>query len=75
MLCSLASAEINQNHPVTDLPAYFIHPCNTAEALAQILNDREVSPLEYLQIWVGLVGPSVGLYFPKNLVVDSLAEA
>ena len=55
---------------MTDLPAFFIHPCNTADGMEKIVHDRLVSPLEYLQIWIGLVGPSVGLYLPKELVVE-----
>ncbi|KAI4233324.1 MAG: hypothetical protein LQ349_004478 [Xanthoria aureola] len=60
------------NHPMTGTPACFIHPCNTAEALRQIIDGRLVSSLEYLQIWFGLVGPSVGLYLPTELVAKSM---
>lgn len=57
-----------QNHPITDFPAYFVHPCNTAEAMREVIGSRIVSPLEYLQIWIGQVGSCVGLYLPSQLV-------
>jgi len=59
------------NHPFTHIPAYFIHPCKTAEAMQKIIGHSRVSPDEYLQIWFGLVGSCVGLYLPSQLVVRS----
>ncbi|KAL8822315.1 MAG: hypothetical protein Q9191_006946 [Dirinaria sp. TL-2023a] len=65
-----------QNHPLTDFPSFFVHPCNTAEAMRELLGDqkrdskeeeREVSPIEYLMTWFGLVGSSVGLHIPREL--------
>jgi len=53
---------------LTELPAFFIHPCNTPEALSQIGHGSVVSPAEYLLLWLGLVGPSVGLYVPSSMV-------
>jgi hypothetical protein len=59
----LPIADFNlQNHPVTDLPAFFIHPCNTGEALDEICHPKPRSPEEYLLVWLGLVGPLVGLH-------------
>lgn len=52
---------------MTNLPCYFIHPCNTAQAMQDIIGKRKVSNVEYLMIWIGLVGGSVGLYLPKEL--------
>ena len=66
-----SAAKINQNHPVTDIPCFFIHPCNTAEAMKEIIANSKVSGLEYLQLWFGLVGPCVGLYLPKELALES----
>lgn len=66
--------KICQNHPVTGTPAYFIHPCNTAEALRETIGGRSVSPLEYLQLWFGLVASLVGLYLPKELVVEPVSR-
>lgn len=60
-----------QNHPITDLPSFFVHPCNTAEAMSEILRGRAVGAFEYLLIWLGLVGSCVGLYVPKELALSA----
>lgn len=31
---------------------------------------REVSPVEYLMLWIGLVGSAVGLSLPKEVVSE-----
>ncbi|KAL8791291.1 MAG: hypothetical protein Q9195_005980 [Heterodermia aff. obscurata] len=62
--------EEEQNHPITDFPSFFIHPCNTAEAMRELLGGRDVKALEYLLIWLGLVGSCVGLFVPKELAVN-----
>jgi Autophagocytosis associated protein, active-site domain len=60
-------ADSSQNHPITDLPAFFIHPCNTAQALEEICQEKPRSPEAYLLVWFGLVGPLVDLYMPSQL--------
>jgi hypothetical protein len=35
---------------------------------------EEITPLEYLMIWVGLVGAAVGLTLPKEMVAKKLAS-
>ncbi len=52
-----------QNHPVTDVPAFFIHPCTTKEAMEQF----KCSLKDYLGVWLGLVGGSVGLWLPRAM--------
>lgn len=59
---------------MTGVPAYFIHPCNTAEALKDIIDGKIVSLLEYLYIWFGVVGSAVGLHLPKEVVVEYLGK-
>ncbi|KAF2769813.1 hypothetical protein EJ03DRAFT_350864 [Teratosphaeria nubilosa] len=56
-------------HPITGLPVFFVHPCRTAEAMAEVVQMRgdSLSPAEYLMMWLGLVGPSVGLSMPVEL--------
>lgn len=54
-----------QHHPVIGRPFFCIHPCNTSEALCEIIGTRHVSPLEYMLIWLGLIGPAVGLHIHK----------
>lgn len=57
------------DHPITGQPAYFMHPCRTQEAMGAVTADRSGSlrPEEYLLMWLGLVGPSVGLNVPLEL--------
>jgi len=57
-----------QEHPITARPAFFIHPCNTAEAIRNLAQSTQLSTANYLQLWLGLVGPPVGLHLP---LVDS----
>ncbi|KAL3417265.1 hypothetical protein PVAG01_11265 [Phlyctema vagabunda] len=50
-------------HPVTDVPAFFIHPCQTKEAM-----ENFNCPLQdYLMTWVGLTGGCVGLWVPHEM--------
>lgn len=56
-----------QYHPITDFPSFYIHPCNTADAMRELLQDRRPSAVEYLMIWLGLVGACVGLHIPQEI--------
>ena len=60
----------HKNHPINGIPCFWVHPCNTAEAMKDMLKgiEREVSPAEYLMIWFGIVGASVGLSLPIEMV-------
>lgn len=62
-------SNIDQDHPVFDVPAFHFHPCNTAAAMEDIGGGQGVGlGLEnYLQTWVGLVGGHVGLTLPLSL--------
>lgn len=52
-------------HPITDVPAFFIHPCQTKEAM-----EGFDCPLQsYIMIWLGLVGSCVGLWVPVEMCV------
>ncbi|PHH88676.1 hypothetical protein CDD83_7244 [Cordyceps sp. RAO-2017] len=51
------------HHPITGLPAFFIHPCLLGDALSGFACSRE----DYLMIWLGLVGGCVGLWVPKEM--------
>lgn len=55
------------DHPVNNLPAYFVHPCRTSEAMAAITDGTDVKPIQYLLIWIGLIGSSAGLVIPRKL--------
>ncbi|KAK0355243.1 hypothetical protein LTR91_021882 [Friedmanniomyces endolithicus] len=56
-----------KDHPVTGLPAYFVHPCRTAEGMATVGGTSTRAPVEYFSLWLGLVGPGVGLAIPVAL--------
>lgn len=56
-------------HPVTGIPAYFVHPCRTQEAMSPLLEyaSRDAKPcsgMQYLLLWFGVIGASVGLSVP-----------
>ncbi|KAL2828653.1 hypothetical protein BDW59DRAFT_42173 [Aspergillus cavernicola] len=54
-------------HPVSGTPAFFVHPCNTADAMREIASGHRISPEAYLIIWLGLVGNCVRLQLPSEL--------
>ena len=57
------------------MPAFFVHPCNTADAMAEIAGKAVVTVEEYLQIWVGLVGRPVGFYLNSDFASRMRAKA
>ena len=58
-----------QNHPDNGLVFFFVHPCNTADALREVIDTRQISSLDYMLLWLGLVGNHVGLDLPKNIIL------
>ncbi|KAL4975774.1 hypothetical protein BDW66DRAFT_160223 [Aspergillus desertorum] len=54
-------------HPVSGTPAFFVHPCNTTDAMRVIASEHGISPEAYLILWLGLVGNSVGLQLSSEL--------
>ncbi|KAL3457776.1 hypothetical protein BJX64DRAFT_292821 [Aspergillus heterothallicus] len=54
-------------HPVFGTPAFFVHPCNTADAMKDIASGRDLPPEAYLIIWLGLVGNCLSLDLPSEL--------
>ncbi|KAI2715996.1 hypothetical protein DTO012A7_3483 [Penicillium roqueforti] len=54
-------------HPGSGAPTFFVHPCNTADAMANIADAQSVTPGSYLLIWLGLVGHCVNLHVPREL--------
>lgn len=63
-----AVVDIRKNHPVTDKPMFFVHPCLTRDALTVVSNGVDLDPLAYLLLWFGIVGASVGLHVPSKVV-------
>jgi ubiquitin-like-conjugating enzyme ATG10 len=56
-----------QHHPITGVPAFFVHPCLLGEAMARFGCSKET----YLMLWLGLVGGCVGLWVPKEMAMAS----
>ncbi|KAJ5774625.1 hypothetical protein N7457_009521 [Penicillium paradoxum] len=54
-------------HPDSGAPAFFVHPCNTADAMAHVVDTQNVTPESYLLIWLGLLGHCVNLHVPREL--------
>jgi len=59
-------------HPITGVPAYFVHPCRTQEALSPLLGNSSPdgdpsSGTSYLLLWFGVIGASVGLSVPISV--------
>ncbi|KAJ4352705.1 hypothetical protein N0V95_004030 [Ascochyta clinopodiicola] len=55
------------DHPVTNQPAFFIHPCRTAEAMEASVGGRDMTAFAYLVVWIGALGQCVGLNVPMAL--------
>jgi len=56
-------------HPITGLPAYFVHPCRTQDAMASLSGKSEYCPaISYLTRWIGVIGSSVDLGVPVALI-------
>ena len=51
------------------MPCFWLHPCNTAEAMQDIVGGLkgESDSIGYLMIWFGLVGTAVGLSLSKDI--------
>jgi ubiquitin-like-conjugating enzyme ATG10 len=56
------------DHPVTNRPVFFIHPCRTAEVMQASVGNRDIAAEEYLLMWIGALGQCVGLNIPLALV-------
>ncbi|GAB7335169.1 hypothetical protein MBLNU13_g07000t2 [Cladosporium sp. NU13] len=59
-------------HPITGTPAYFVHPCRTQEAMSPLLENagpkaEPCSATQYLLLWFGVIGASVGLSVPISV--------
>ncbi|TGO08998.1 hypothetical protein BTUL_0183g00140 [Botrytis tulipae] len=55
-------------HPITDVPAFFIHPCQTKEAMENF----DCPADNYLMVWLGLIGGCVGLWMPHEMAQEDL---
>jgi ubiquitin-like-conjugating enzyme ATG10 len=61
------------DHPATGRPVFFIHPCRTAEVMEASIErgkERQMTGEEYLMVWMGALGRSVGLDVPLALAAQ-----
>ncbi len=56
------------DHPFSNRPVFFVHPCQTAEAMEASVAEKNITAEEYLMIWIGALGKCVGLEVPLVLV-------
>ncbi|KAI6908348.1 hypothetical protein KC318_g4785 [Hortaea werneckii] len=63
----MSALSMTGEHPVTGGPAYFVHPCLTQESMRAVMAGRKVSAAEYLALWFGVIGATVGLSLPVSL--------
>ena len=59
-------------HPITGSPAYFVHPCRTQDALSPLIDNaspdaKQCSGMQYLLLWFGVIGASIGLNVPISV--------
>ncbi|KAH8731409.1 hypothetical protein GQ44DRAFT_327396 [Phaeosphaeriaceae sp. PMI808] len=59
------------DHPASNRPVFFIHPCQTAEVMQASTSRRDITPHEYLMVWVGALGKCVGLNVPLALAANN----
>ncbi|KAK2768827.1 hypothetical protein FQN54_000687 [Arachnomyces sp. PD_36] len=58
-------------HPTLSVPVYFVHPCNTSDALRDVGDGLAPTTGSYLPLWLGLVGNSVSLHLPGELLAGT----
>jgi hypothetical protein len=44
-------------HPITGLPCYYLHPCQTATILSELASTS--TPLNYLLAWIGIYAKEI----------------
>ena len=57
----------HDEHPVTGVPSYFLHPCRTADRLELMLRGHPDKDSVVLLSWFSLVLPAVGYRLPPAL--------
>ncbi|KAF2993303.1 hypothetical protein E8E13_000181 [Curvularia kusanoi] len=57
------------DHPATNKPVFFIHPCQTADVMEASAGGQNINAYDYLLMWIGALGKHVGLTVPLSLVI------
>lgn len=60
------TAITQQEHPLLGQPFFMLHPCRTEEFMRPVLQEaqEEPRPVNYVLLWLSVVGPVVGLEVP-----------
>jgi len=61
------SKAIIQDHPISNLPVYFVHPCMTHEAMRELCPIPNFQPIVYLLKWFGMFASVLGLTVPHDI--------
>uniref|UniRef100_A0A8C6LM83 Ubiquitin-like-conjugating enzyme ATG10 n=1 Tax=Nothobranchius furzeri TaxID=105023 RepID=A0A8C6LM83_NOTFU len=61
-----------QEHPLLGQPFFYLHPCRTEEFMKLVLTAAEDKhrPMNYVLLWLSLVGPAVGLDVPLEYCIE-----
>ena len=54
-------------HPITGIPSYFLHPCQTKDILSLMQNDGATLSATCLLSWLSLILPAVGHTLPSKV--------
>ncbi|KAF2499616.1 hypothetical protein BU16DRAFT_524083 [Lophium mytilinum] len=57
------------DHPATNRPVFFVHPCNTVDALRASFQESKITSDKYILLWMGLVGGCAGLQVPTAIAI------
>jgi len=55
-----------QEHPLTGIPYFSIHPCQTEKLMKSCLTNTHCSDSNYIICWLSMFGPLVGLSLPLS---------
>ncbi|RWA11899.1 hypothetical protein EKO27_g3203 [Xylaria grammica] len=58
------------HHPITGVPAFFVHPC----VLPEIMGNFDCSKEDYLSVWLVPMGELIGLRVPREIAMESSME-
>jgi hypothetical protein len=59
-----------QDHPVLNVPFFFVHPCHNWKLLVDCNTDKtQMSSVKYLISWLSIVGNSFGLRLSNNYIM------
>lgn len=54
-------------HPVSGVPSYFLHPCQTEARLKVLFNNEPENKQLLLLSWMSLILPAIGYNFPSKI--------